>query len=631
MPDFTVSTVLGQIVTKGFEVIFSELAKKLFSKSDVSSSEGIKSSHFKEHCSRTFDRCTKIKTLLSRDEPVDMLQQYVNIKLRVRRKASDVLIDDYDAINEILDKRRVTIVGTAGSGKTVFMRYLWISLFAGTQTKIPLFLELRRLNTLTTLDIVNFIFRSIITTDSKVDPQSFNDLVNSGKFVFVFDGFDEVSIDKRETVQAQILELCARNKANVIIVSGRPDDRFDAWQEFSKYKVEPLNLQQIVTLVERVSFDSVIKKKFIESLKKDLYEKHSSFLSSPLLATMMLLTFENYADIPEKIHVFFDVAFTTLFSRHDALKEAFRREKYTKFPIDVFRTQLSCLCILTYQDEKFSFTESELLTYIAKSAILSNTIFVAEHFMKDLLESVCIMQEDGIEIAFVHRSFQEYFAAVYLENMPRDRLQSLLPRLTKRRTDSVFAMFNDMNHELLEEAYVMPMIKKARRMRRGIGPSARAIDIANSYKVHVVLVKTPVGGNFYVYGDDKNDVWRFRDLTVRLYRDIYANIIENHEFYLVEDRQVSRKITKEIFKGSLREHIILSQESQVNTSIEIIPEQMDLIRSLFEQSGTAHLLISHEACFGRLLDEIPRNNRKDRNEYNKCCAYASQRDGCRHI
>jgi predicted NACHT family NTPase len=276
MPDFTVAAVASQIVTKGFEIIFSEIAKKIFAKSEAAPGS-IRASHFKEHCSRTFDRCTKIKTLLSRDEPVDMLQQYVNIKLKVRRKGSDLLIDDFGSISEILDKRRVTIVGTAGSGKTVFMRYLWVSLFVGAESRIPVFLELRRLNSLTTVDIISFIFLSIVGTESKIDQASFTSLIDAGRFVFVLDGFDEVSIEKRDLVQAQILDLCARSKANVVVVSGRPDDRFDAWQEFSKYRVEPLELTQVVTLVERVSFDVSTKKRFTESLKNGLYKAHSSF------------------------------------------------------------------------------------------------------------------------------------------------------------------------------------------------------------------------------------------------------------------------------------------------------------------------------------------------------------------
>jgi hypothetical protein len=330
---------------------------------------------------------------------------------------------------------------------------------------------------------------------------------------------------------------------------------------------------------------------------------------------MMLLTFESYAHIPDKIHVFYDVAFTTLFSRHDALKEAFKREKYTKFSIDVFKTQLSCLCVLTYQDERFSFSEAELLSYIVKSAVLSNKTFVAEDFMKDLLESVCIMQQDGIEVTFSHRSFQEYFTAVYLENMPREELKALLPRLAKRGTDSVFTMFNDMNHELLEESYIMPMIKKAKRVRRGIGSLSSAIDIINAYRVEILITPRPVvrlaGCSFYLTDNQQNEVWRFRELSMRLYRDMYSVIFSRYEVYVNEDKQISKKIPADVFEKAERDKLItLSRQSRDGDTPLLTSDQLFLMRDLFEQSGSAHLLIDTEACFGKFLEETPKNNRR---------------------
>src|ERR1700678_3995848 len=149
---------------------------------------------------------------------------------------------------------------------------------------------------------------------------------------------------------------------------------------------------------------------------------------------MMLLTFQHYAEIPEKIHVFYDLAFSTLFSKHDALKEVFKREKYTKFPIDVFKRQMSCLCIITYREEKFAFSEAAILYFINLSAQLSDIQFNAGDFLRDMLESVCIMQQDGLDIVFSHRSFQEFFASFYLANMTREKLVALLPRLAMRPT-----------------------------------------------------------------------------------------------------------------------------------------------------------------------------------------------------
>lgn len=239
MPDLAASAIITHIGTKTFDVLFSEVVKKLFSKPEEPAPGKLRTAHLKEHCERTYQRCIKIKTLLSRDEPVDMLQQYVNTKFRVKRRGKEKTIDDYDAIAEIEQKGRATIVGTAGSGKTIFMRYLWISLFIGSDPHIPIFVELRQLNSMSTLDLESFIFHSIVPTNEKIDIASFQSWIANGRFAFILDGFDEIAADKRDKVQEQILKLCAKAGHNVVIVSGRPDDRFASWQEFSAFRVEP--------------------------------------------------------------------------------------------------------------------------------------------------------------------------------------------------------------------------------------------------------------------------------------------------------------------------------------------------------------------------------------------------------
>jgi hypothetical protein len=64
------------------------------------------------HILATYERCTKIKTLLNRDEPVELLSLYVNLKFRCANK----FVDDFDLIRGLDDTKRVVISGTGGGG-----------------------------------------------------------------------------------------------------------------------------------------------------------------------------------------------------------------------------------------------------------------------------------------------------------------------------------------------------------------------------------------------------------------------------------------------------------------------------------------------------------------------------------
>ena len=47
---------------------------------------------------------------------------------------------------------------------------------------------------------------------------------------------------------------------------------------------------------------------------------------------MMLMTFDEFAEIPSKMHIFYDQAFSVLYNKHDAMKTSFRRKFYTTCP-----------------------------------------------------------------------------------------------------------------------------------------------------------------------------------------------------------------------------------------------------------------------------------------------------------
>ncbi|MFT3938763.1 NACHT domain-containing protein [Rhodopseudomonas sp.] len=408
--------------------------------------------NFGPHLNATFHRCTKIKTLINPDEPANILTRYVALKFRCGQRA----FDDYATIEEIRTRKRVVISGTGGSGKTIFTKYLWLALFERPGGRIPVFIELRQLNELESDDLLTLVYHSIVNTHSSVPRETFDKGVRSGLFAFILDGFDEVSLDKKRNAEKQILELSKNNPDCIVVVSGRPDDKFDSWQDFSNFLVQPLKRPQVEELISKLDFDKATKRKFLARLKADLYAKHKSFLSTPLLATLMLLTFNQYADIPEKIHLFYEQAFDTLFARHDALKESFKRDMRSRLSVDVFKRYFAYFCLVSYYESKIEFTETELNTYIARGLKIDDAKLNIQDFVKDLTESVCVLQRDGLSFVFTHRTFQEFFAAYCLSRIPRKHFRELVRQISDRVSDNVLPMLRDMNDSLLEGEFLLP-------------------------------------------------------------------------------------------------------------------------------------------------------------------------------
>lgn len=455
-------------VTKiGFESLLKKLAEVAVKKGFESfTSEFTQIPHGKislnGHLESTYARCSKTKTLINPDEPVELMSLYVGGNFETSKYTpSETVIDDFDMIKHIWDRKRIVLCGSAGTGKTFFTKYFWLAAPNAENGKIPIYVELRNINEITSGSLLTYIYATVV--DNKAAPEArtkFDEAVKEGRFTFIFDGFDELKEEKRAAIEKEILELSAISAENVILVTSRPDERFRSWQSFWSYHVIPLNKKQAIELIEKIEFDATAKKKFLSRVKQDLFEKHPTFLSTPLLITIMMLTFKYFADVPDKIHVFYEQAFETLFLRHDALKESFKRKHLTDLPIDIFEKQFAVFCLLTYENQAYTFTETKILEYLRSSKKVTGIEFDEELFFKDPLNSVCMFQRDGIEIIFSHRSFQEFFTAKCLNQLDRARVEKLLPRYLARRSDNTVGMLYDMNQDLVEDCYIHKMFEK---------------------------------------------------------------------------------------------------------------------------------------------------------------------------
>ena len=278
------------------------------------------------------------------------------------------------------------------------------------------------------------------------------------------DGFDELNYDLRDEVERQLL-LVQRDFPNaVVVVSSRPDQRFSTWQSYYVFDVEPLDEDQIRKLIDSFEYPLAIKKRFLKEVEGRLLKTHKSFLSSPLLASIMLLTYKEYAEIPEKMNAFYDRAFDTLFQRHDAQKDQYKRKRYTSLQREDFKSLFSTFCAMSYLDRKISFDEKDFSKFTSlaikynskENPSIKKTD--ADKFSKDLIESVCMLKYDGLDVTFVHRSFQEYFAANFVSGLRGSKVRKFLDAYAERLNDSVIPMAAEMSRSIVEEFWIVPTL-----------------------------------------------------------------------------------------------------------------------------------------------------------------------------
>jgi hypothetical protein len=422
---------------------------------------------YKEYLLCILDRYTKTKSFFFRQPtslydfyvPLDILgpRTYVDNDGRTRKEYN--YRSKASVLGITAETNFAVITGTGGTGKTMVMRHLILDIITQTK-KIPVYLELKELND-SPKTITEFIRDALHLNGFKLDSEYIDKAINQGDFAFIFDGFDEVKVSFSRDVGRQIVELSKRYSKNLFFVASRPDDIFSGWHDFSVFKIQPLTLYQALELIEKLPFDTIFKGKFKGELRKNLYQSHKSFLSNPLLLSIMALTYDENADVPKKLSIFYNQAYEALFHRHDALKGDLKREKACNLDIREFAKVFGAFSLITYDRRKTQFTREDLLNYLENTKPLVNLSFKNNDFLKDALQAVCLFIEDGLFISFTHRSFQEYFAAKFISTLKAEKQRKVIRRcLTYRFTDSVNDLIYEMEPEIVERNCFLPILEE---------------------------------------------------------------------------------------------------------------------------------------------------------------------------
>lgn len=412
---------------------------------------------FSKYITRSYDRYSKTKTLLYRDAPVNIKEFYVRTDLEI---GFDQKIQESDFIHELQKNKRLVISGTAGSGKSTFCKSIFLDLIENPTGIFPIFVELRHLNSDSETSLFDFILKNLTEIESTFTKSQLDYSLDLGKVLLIFDGFDELNNELREKYEKEIVNIASKYQNILMLLSSRPDGRFYSWEEFYVYKVLPLDKDKSKALISKLNYDRQVKRKFLDVLDKSLYDKHESFASNPLLLTMMLLTYEQIAEIPNKIHLFYEQAFLTLFNKHDSLKSLYKRKSFSNLPLDDFKKLLSAFSIVSYADRKYYFSEDDIKKYLGNALRVSGIKIDRSHFLNDLLDTVCIMQRDGNGYTFTHRSFQEYFTSIFIVNYASDNKFKIIDKIAfVNDRDDVIPMIFDINQDFLEQEWVIPRME----------------------------------------------------------------------------------------------------------------------------------------------------------------------------
>lgn len=344
----------------------------------------------------------EVKTIWQVDRNVNINEFYYPTRIdfgdQIRR---------IDNVRDLLKHDSVIVEGIAGQGKSIFMRYLCMGCF-NDKTYIPIFIQLRHISAKTLLiDLILEALSSIGIVNDKLVIEYF---LRRGDLVFLLDGFDEIDIEFRNETIRTIEEYRHKYKSIKIIISSRPNSDIQHSTIFEVCRIKTLNQDDRKALINHLVDDISTKEMLLAALQGK--NKIEEVLITPLLVTLLIITYKSESEIPENLSDFYRSLFSTLLKRHDKTKPGYKRQRKTNIGDVEFERVFENLCFSSLNYYKLSLNEGEFYDF-CKTALNAQCIdnIDPEAYMDDLVKITCLLILDGTKYYYLHKSIPEYFAA----------------------------------------------------------------------------------------------------------------------------------------------------------------------------------------------------------------------------
>ena len=223
-------------------------------------------------CVESFRRCSHIKHFVYDDEvPIEKIYVPTNLKRRYDTLDQHQLADHLNNSVEPPARKRTTpavsVIGIAGSGKSLFLRWLFINQCSVPEGRLPILYELRQLNHEAPRSLPDMIHKDMLAFDQTIMREQVECGLRNGAFFLLLDGFDEINRPLQEYYTKEVDRLSTLYPDCPLVVTGRPAIQMVTWPEVGVYSIAPLSKNCSIELIEKLQFNKEIRDQFIKRIE----------------------------------------------------------------------------------------------------------------------------------------------------------------------------------------------------------------------------------------------------------------------------------------------------------------------------------------------------------------------------
>lgn len=371
---------------------------------------------------------------------------------------------------EKINEHYIAIVGNGGLGKSMMMNKFFLEEAEKYDVggRVPIIITLRSYKP-DEKSIEYLLTNELKRFDPKLQLADLYYLLENGRVLCLFDGLDEIKKEYISDFQDELDTIKDGYSNCIFVVSSRDIPEVRTLDNFITFELQCFEDYQAYEMIERLDpqvVDKELKDSFITDLKRDRFrlnrDERKSFMGNPLFLTIMLVTYAKTNDIPKKRYLFYEKAYSAMASEYDAKTKRITRPFFTGYDEKTFQKYFAQFCANSYADSNFEFEKDLLEQYFLQVIEDNNLKVTPEQFIKDATEKLCLMYKDGETYCFIHRSFQEYFAAfcfITMFDSDFDMVYQTLMHLDQKiQKDEILSMLYGMDQGRMEKLIILPFL-----------------------------------------------------------------------------------------------------------------------------------------------------------------------------
>lgn len=396
-----------------------------------------------------------IKTIWQVDKKININDFYYPSKILVETRKIFI-----ERLNDFPSNGKIIIQGTAGQGKSIFLRYL-VGKELKEGTTIPLFVELRKISPKISLEIL--IKEAIVELGINIDISQMKFIFGSTKFTIVLDAFDEIQESEVKNTLIYIESLCSKYYKQKIIISSRPHSDIQMVTYFEVYDLVKLNPSDFNPILSKFfENDQKTINNIISSINKNS-TNIKDLLTTPLLLTLLTITYKSYNRIPQQLHEFYENLFYLLINRHDSTKPGFRRECKSNLNEREMENVFCAFSFYCMKEGKDSLKKKDAVEMVSNAMKLLNIENPNEScFLDDCVKNTCLIIKEGFHYYFIHKSIREYHAASYIKYSSyelKEKFYLAAISNSSRYSNELFFL-KVLDEHLYRKLFLLPLYRK---------------------------------------------------------------------------------------------------------------------------------------------------------------------------